>query len=154
MNSKIKISNDNEINNNYDACYMILVEDLTPPVITRCSSLPASLKLEDKFKGFRCEKCPARFYEKVHLVSHVSSCHQALEKRFQCPHCDRFSHESRFKVMKHIKKTHRPKYEFKCRFCKKRRFDSQTYLRLHLSVCPLALCNKSAAGIPQNDLIN
>ena len=36
-----------------------------------------------------------------------------------------------FKVIKHVKKKHFPKYEFKCFYCKES-YDDKKYLRLHI----------------------
>ena len=38
---------------------------------------------------------------------------------------------NRFKVIKHVKKKHFPKYEFKCFYCKES-YDDKKYLRLHI----------------------
>ena len=55
----------------------------------------------------------------------------AFGKGFTCPHCEVYTRKSRLKVIKHVKKKHFPKYEFKCFYCKES-YDDKKYLRLHI----------------------
>merc|ERR1711862_144402 len=61
----------------------------------------------------------------------LSNCNITSGKRFNCPHCDLYSRNSRLKVIKHIKKKHFPNFEFKCFYCKES-CDEKMYLRLHI----------------------
>jgi len=58
---------------------------------------------------------------------------KSLSKPFSCPHCDNYRRNSRFKIMKHIKKKHFQRYEFQCCSCKQS-YDSEKYLRLHIKI--------------------
>ena len=116
MNSTVEIREIPSENNNVEV--MIIVEDL-----------------KDDYK---CNKCPASFHTKLHLVSHVDSCHSPRGFEIQCPFCTKYSHQKRRKVIKHMKRCHFPDYAFKCETCTEFgipvSFDTPLYLKLHKDV--------------------
>jgi len=111
MNTIVKIQENPSENNNIEV--MIVVED------KQNNNLP-----------LKCKKCQAFFHSKLHLVSHVASCHSPSGFEHRCPFCTEFSHQRRKKVLKHMKKHHKPEFPFKCDACLVT-FECQLYLKLH-----------------------
>ena len=93
MNTIVKIQENPSENNNIEV--MIVVEDNSDK--------------ENNNLPFKCKKCHVFFHAKVHLVSHVASCHSPSGFEYRCPFCTEFSHQRRKKVLKHMKKHHKPK---------------------------------------------
>ena len=94
--------------------------------------------VEDKKVDYKCKMCPAFFHTKLHLVSHIDSCHSPKGFEISCPFCSEYSHQKRKKVLKHMKRRHFPNFPFKCETCAEfgiaASFDSPLYLRLHREI--------------------
>ena len=60
-------------------------------------------------KSFYCKDCKGTFDSDLHLICHQEKFHRIQKNFFKCPHCEAFKNDSRFEVMKHIKKDHQPK---------------------------------------------
>ena len=95
MNTRVKIQENPTENNNIEV--MIIVDDK-----------PNNNEGEEG-SPLNCPKCPAFFHVKLHLVSHMASCHSPSGFEHRCPFCTEFSHQKRKKVLKHMKKHHKPK---------------------------------------------
>jgi len=113
MNSIFNLKSSEENNNIEIAVEIVLEEEIQP----RSKMSP---NLSQFLTG-----------ESSQSLGHLSNGKIRADKRFQCPHCDLYPSNRRSKIMKHIKKTHFPKYDFECLYCKKT-FHSKIYLKLHI----------------------